>query len=84
VSPDQCRKAREVLKWTTGELAGAAGVTPSVVAALEEGRQVSSTDEDTIRIALEAVGIGFAFEIANGRARPAGVTYSPRDRNEGH
>jgi hypothetical protein len=31
-----------------------------------------------------AVGISFSFEIANGRARPAGVTYSPRDRNEGH
>jgi hypothetical protein len=36
------------------------------------------------RSALEAVGIGFPFEIANGCARPAGVTYSPRDRKEGH
>jgi len=41
-------------------------------------------DEAAIRAALEAIGISFSFEIANGRARPAGVTYSPRDRNEGH
>ena len=40
--------------------------------------------DEAIRAALEAVGISFSFEIANGRARPAGVTYSPRDRNDGH
>ena len=81
MSPDQCRQARDILKWTPGELAGAAGVTPWVV---EEEREVSPADEAAIRAALEAVGISFSFEIANGRARPAGVTYSPRDRNEGH
>ena len=63
---------------------GAAGVTPWVVAAFEEEQKVSPADEAAIRAALEAVGISFSFEIANGRARPAGVTYSPRDRNEGH
>jgi len=66
------------------ELAGAAGVTPWVVAAFEEEREVSSADEAAIRAALEAVGISFSFEIADGRVRPAGVTYSPRDRNDGH
>jgi hypothetical protein len=50
----------------------------------EEEREVSPADEAAIRAALEAVGISFSFEIANGRARPAGVTYSPRHRNEGH
>ena len=84
VSPDQCRQARDILKWTPRELAEAAAVTPWVVAAFEEGREVSPAHEEAIRSALEAVGIGFPFEIANGRARPAGVTYSPRDRKEGH
>jgi hypothetical protein len=84
MSPDQCRKARDILKWTPSELAGSAGVTPWVVSAFEEGREVSPAHQDSIRAALEAVGIGFPFEIANGRARSAGVTYSPRDRKEGH
>jgi hypothetical protein len=66
------------------EEARAAGVTPWVVTAFEDEREVSPADEAAIRAALEAVGISFSFEIANGRARPAGVTYSPRDRNEGH
>jgi DNA-binding XRE family transcriptional regulator len=57
VSPDQCRQARYTLKWTRGELAGAAGVTPWVVAAFEEEREVSPADEAAIRAALEAVGI---------------------------
>ena len=39
-----------------------------VVAAFEEGREISPAHEDAIRTALEAVGIGFPFEIANGRA----------------
>ena len=84
MSPEQCRQARDVLKWTPSDLAEAADVTPWVVAAFERGREVSPADEAAIRAALEAVGISFSFEIANGRARPAGVTYSPRDRNEGH
>jgi hypothetical protein len=84
VSPDQCRQARDILKWTPGELADAADVTPWVIAAFEEGREVSPAHEDAIRAALEAVGIGFPFEIANGRALPVGVIYSPRDRKEGH
>jgi hypothetical protein len=84
VSPDQCRQARDVLKRTPRELAEAAAVTLWVVAAFEEGREVSPTHEEAIRSALEAVGIGFPFEIADGRARPAGVNYSPRDRKEGH
>jgi hypothetical protein len=84
VSPNQCRQARDILKWTPSGLAGAADVAPEVISAFEEGREVSPGHEEAIRTALEAVGIGFPFEIANGRARPAGVTYSPRDRKEGH
>jgi hypothetical protein len=84
VSPNQCRQARDILKWTPSGLAGAADVAPEVISDFEEGREVSPGHEEAIRTALEAVGIGFPFEIANGRARPAGVTYSPRDRKEGH
>lgn len=84
VSPDQCQQAREVLKWTRAELAQAAGVMLPVVAAFEDGRAVSPAHETAIRAALEAVGIGFPFEIAGGQARPAGVTYSPPDRKSAH
>jgi transcriptional regulator with XRE-family HTH domain len=84
VSPDQCRQARDALKWTPSELASAAGLAPSVVAEFEAEREVSPADEGKIRAALEAVGISFSFEIANGQARPAGVTYSSPDRNEVH
>ena len=84
MSPDQCRQARDILKWTHGELAEAAGITPWVIAAFEEGREASPAHEEAIRSALEAAGIGFPFEIANGRPRPAGVNYSPRDRKYGH
>lgn len=84
MSPKQCRQARDILKWTLSELAQAADVTPLVVAAFEEDRKVSPVDEAAIRATLEAIGISFSFEIANGRARPAGVTHSARDRNEHH
>ena len=59
----------------------AADVT-MVIAAFEEGREVP-VDEAAIHAALKPAGISFSFEIANGRAKPAGVTYSHRDRNEG-
>jgi hypothetical protein len=39
-------------------------------------------DEIEIRAALEAAGIGFPFEIENGQFKPAGVTYSPIDKDE--
>jgi DNA-binding XRE family transcriptional regulator len=84
VSPDQCRQARDILKWTQGELAQAAGVSPWVVAALEEEREVLPAYRDAIRAALESVGIGFPFEIEKDRARPAGVSYSSLDRRETH
>ena len=71
MSPSQCRQARDILKWTPSGLAGAADVAPEVISAFEEGREVSPGHEEAIRSALEAVGIGFPFEIANGCAGPA-------------
>jgi DNA-binding transcriptional regulator YiaG len=84
MSPDQCRQAREVLSWTQGDLARAAGLMPLVLAAFEDGRGVLSEYESALREALEGVGIGFPFEIANGTARSAGVAYSPRDLKGAH
>jgi DNA-binding XRE family transcriptional regulator len=82
LSPDQCREARAILKWTRRELADAAGVTLWVVAAFEDGREVLPFYEIEIRAALEAVGIGFPFAIEDGQFKPAGVTYSPSDKDE--
>jgi DNA-binding XRE family transcriptional regulator len=82
MSPDQCRAARDILEWTRRELADAAGVTPWVVAAFEDGREVLPFYEIEIRAALEVVGIGFPFEIEDGQFKPLGVTYSPIDKDE--
>jgi hypothetical protein len=41
VSPNQCRQARDILKWTLSGLAGAADVAPEVISAFEEGHEVS-------------------------------------------
>jgi hypothetical protein len=82
VSPDQCVEARSILKWTRRELADAAGVTLWVVAEFEDGREVLLYYEIEIRAALETVGIGFPFEIEDGQFKPAGVTYSPRGKDE--
>ena len=85
MSPDQCRAARDVLKWSRRELSVAAGVPLWFVAAFENGDDslaFLAHYELAMRDAFEAVGIGFPFEIANGRVKPAGVTYSPREKGE--
>jgi hypothetical protein len=82
VSPDQCVEARAILRWTRRELGDAAGVTLWVVAAFEDDREVLPFYEIEIRAALEAVGIGFPFEIEDGQFKPLGVTYSPRGKDE--
>jgi transcriptional regulator with XRE-family HTH domain len=84
MTAEQCRKARKLLKWTQQELASAANVTPRIIDAFEDGRDVLPSYVDAIRTALEAAGIGFPFELSNGRAASAGVTYSPRERGETH
>jgi len=84
MTPDQCRKARELLRWTPQELASAANVTPWIIDAFEDGLDVLPSHVDAIRAALEAVGIGFPFELSTGRVASAGATYSPRDRRETH
>ncbi len=85
--PEQCREAREKLNWTRQELAKAAEVPLSFIAAFEDGKDTPeflAGYEVDMRRVFEDVGIGFPFEIAGGRIRGAGVTYSPRDRDETH
>ena len=48
MTPDQCREARELLKWTRQELASAANVTPWVIDAFEDGRDVLPSDVGAI------------------------------------
>ena len=87
MSPEQCRQAREKLNWTREDLAGAAGVPLSFIAAFEDRERTAeflAGYEADMRRVLEEAGIGFPFEIAKGRMRPAGIIYSPRDRSETH
>jgi hypothetical protein len=85
VSPDQCREARAILKWTRHELAVTADVPLWFIAAYEDGKDTAAFlahYEIAMRQALEAVGIGFVFEVENGEIKSAGVTYSPRGKDE--
>ena len=84
ISGGQGREARHLLKWTRAELAQAAGVTQFAVDAFEDDREVLPSYAVAIRQALEDAGIGFPFLLVNGKKRPEAVTYSPRDRSEGH
>ena len=72
-SPEQCREARERLKWSRYDLAVAADVPLWFIAAFEEhkeGAGLPRAHELAMRAALEAVGIGFPFEIETGAPRP--------------
>ena len=87
MSPEQCRKARERLNWTRAELSDAARVPLWFIAAFEDGKDtaefLAGFEVDMQRV-FEEVGIGFTLEIAAGRIRGAGITYSPRDKGETH
>ncbi len=84
MTPDQCREARELLRWTQRELADAASIPLWFVVAFEEEDSPAflAHYEIAMREALEAVGVDFAFTIERRRIKPAGVTYSPRDKRE--
>ena len=86
MSPDQCRAARERLNWTRRELSEATDVPLWFVAAFEDGKETPAflaSYELAMRAALEAFGIGFRFEVEDGKARPAGVTYASPEGGEG-
>jgi DNA-binding XRE family transcriptional regulator len=52
MSPDQCREARAILKWTRRELADAASVPLWAVAQFEDGKDVLPYYEIWMRDAL--------------------------------
>jgi DNA-binding XRE family transcriptional regulator len=49
MTAEQCRKARELLKWTQQVLASTANVTPWIIDAFEDGRDVLPSYVDAIR-----------------------------------
>jgi DNA-binding XRE family transcriptional regulator len=87
MSPEQCREAREKLNWTRQDLAKIAHVPLWFIAAFEDGLDTAeflAAYRLGMRRVFEEAGLGFPFEIENGRMRAAGVTYSPLDKSETH
>ena len=85
MTPWQCRDARNLLKWSQDDLAGASRVPADIVAMFEDDKLVGMMDlQVKMRVTLEAVGIGFPFTIERGEFLPAAVVYSPPDRQRGH
>lgn len=77
MTPEQCRAARAWLDWSQGDLAAAAHVSLSTVRDYEKGRRVPIANNlAAMRAALEARGIGFAFD-EDGRA--CGVAFAAPD-----
>jgi transcriptional regulator with XRE-family HTH domain len=72
ITPDQCRAARALLRWTQEQLAETAGVGVSTVEAFEAAlRQPIDRNRAAIRQAFEAAGIAFIPENGGG----AGVRF---------
>lgn len=63
MSPNQCRAARSLLKWTQPRLAGASGVGLSTINRYEnETRPPRKTAILRLQGALESAGVEFLFE----------------------
>lgn len=55
----QCRMARAALKWSTQNLANAAGVGVNTVNRFEDGQDARVSSVDKMRAALESAGVIF-------------------------
>jgi len=70
MTPEQCRAARDKLRWTRAELSDAARVPLWFIAAYEDGKDtaefLAGFEVDMQRV-FEEAGIGFPLEIAAGR-----------------
>jgi predicted transcriptional regulator len=76
MAPDQCRKARGLLRWSQRDLAAAADVPLWFVIAFEDGDSpaVMAGHEVDLREALEAAGIKFdGDEVTLASRGPGGV-----------
>lgn len=63
VTPDQCRRARELLRWHQQRLALQANSCLSSVVGFEAGEKATRpTTVDAFRTALEAAGVEFIAE----------------------
>lgn len=74
MTPQQCRAARGWLDWSQDDLASAARVSLSTVRDFEKERRVPIANNlGAMRLALEAQGIGFAFD---GEGAASGITFA--------
>lgn len=70
ITPEQCRAARSVLKWTVIDTCNAAEISGNTLVKFEAGGEVRASVEDRLRNAFEARGIVFA-------ADGLGLTWQP-------
>ena len=62
LTPDRCRRARELLGWSQERLAGEAGLDRTTPGYFERGRPTSAATVGLIARALEAGGVEFLPE----------------------
>jgi len=67
ITPSQSRAARQLIGWTRGRLASAAGVSRAAIHKGEEdGSRLSDWAQRAIRAALESAGVQFIAENGDG------------------
>lgn len=59
ITPEQCRMARALLRWTLDQVVEASGVSRPTVARLEAGDAIKVATAAKIRAAFEAKYVGF-------------------------
>ncbi|MGA2487548.1 MAG: hypothetical protein ABSF49_16390 [Roseiarcus sp.] len=82
MSPDQCRQARDLLKWSRFDLAKAADVPLWFVALFEDGKEIRYFYMDykgSMQKMLEARGFEFPFGLVDGEITPLELVYAPRN-----
>jgi hypothetical protein len=84
MSPDQCRQARDLLRWSRYDLAKAADAPLWFVATFEDGKEIPyfyMNYKDLIQKALEARGFEFPFDLIDGEITPLEIVYSPNGKD---
>jgi hypothetical protein len=79
--PNQCRQARDLLKWSRYDLATAADVPLWFVALFEDGKEVRyfyMDYKDSMQKVLEKRGFEFPFGLVDGEICPLNLVYSPK------
>jgi transcriptional regulator with XRE-family HTH domain len=70
ITPKQCKAARELIGWTQGRLANAAGVSRATIHKGEEdGSRLSDWAQRAIRAAIESAGVQFIAASGGGGVR---------------